>query len=238
MPELKNENEPDVNRFRPAFTKGFLFVAVLWLIRIIESAYKIDLTVYGIYPKTLQGFFGIFTAPLIHADFNHLFSNSITLLVLLTILFYFYKESALRVILIVYLYGGFLVWLAARPAYHIGASGLVYGLVCFLFFSGVFRWEKRAIILSLLITFLYGSLTWGILPIDETISFESHLFGAVTGMICAFIFRKYDRETFKEPEEATDEEEDPYEYIPSKEYLEMEKKVKDAEDDEDQEDEE
>jgi len=108
------------------------------------------------------------------------------------ILFYTYRKSAIRVFIIVYVFSGLTVWLVARPAYHIGASGLVYGLLSFLFFIGVLRKDTRSIALSLLITFLYGGLVWGVLPIDPKVSFESHLLGAISGAVCAIIFRKTD----------------------------------------------
>jgi hypothetical protein len=103
---------------------------------------------------------------------------------------YFYKEIALGVIGLVWFFTGFWVWLAARQDAHIGASGLIYGLVCFLFFSGLLRKDTRLLAVSLLVTFLYGSMVWGILPVDQTISWESHLLGSVSGIFCAVYFRK------------------------------------------------
>ena len=102
---------------------------------------------------------------------------------------------------------GLLVWLFARESYHIGASGLVYGFAAFLFFSGLFRKDKRSIALSLLIVFLYGGMVWGVLPTDPKISFESHLFGALTGIVCAFLFRKNDPPPVYEWEEENYEDE-------------------------------
>ena len=110
----------------------------------------------------------------------------------LFVLLYFYRDSAYKVLLIVWFFSGLSVWWVGRESYHIGASGVIYGLISFLFFSGIFRKDKRAIALSLLMVFLYGGLVWGVLPIKEEISFESHLFGAVVGFICAVIFRKSD----------------------------------------------
>lgn len=108
-----------------------------------------------------------------------------------------------------------MVWLAARPSYHIGASGLVYGLLSFLFFSGVIRRDKRSATLALLFAFLYGGMAWGVLPIDREISFESHLSGAIIGIICAVFFRKSDPAPKYDWEEKSSEEDDEYEYIPN-----------------------
>jgi membrane associated rhomboid family serine protease len=169
----------------------------------------------GVYPREFSGLVGILTAPLIHADFSHLISNSFTLFILFFGVIYFYRNSVFQVFIIIYIVDGILVWLTARSSYHIGASGLIYGFASFLFFSGVFRKDKRSIALSLLIVFLYGSLVWGVLPVEPGVSFESHLFGAITGLICAFIFRKNDPPKKysweKEEEEEIDEEETDHE---------------------------
>jgi len=171
---------------------SLLFIFLLWLIKIFEAYTGFDLTGFGIYPRKASGLIGVLTSPLIHADFSHLVSNTITLFVLMFILFYTYRKSAIRVFFIVYIFSGLTVWLVARPAYHIGASGLVYGLLSFLFFIGVLRKDTRSIALSLLITFLYGGLVWGVLPMDPKVSFESHLLGAIAGAVCAIIYRKTD----------------------------------------------
>ena len=154
---------------------------------------------------------GILSAPLIHASISHILSNTPTLLILSVAVMYFYPSSSLKVFAIIYLLTGTLVWLFAREAYHIGASGIIYGLLSFLFFSGVFRRDNRSIALALLVTFIYGGLVWGILPGAKGISWESHLFGGISGIIVSFIYRKedpyikYDWE--KEEDIETEEEE-------------------------------
>ena len=127
---------------------------------------------------------------MIHADTGHLFNNTIPLLVLGTALFYFYSDVAPRVMAFIWIATGVLVWITARPAWHIGASGVVYGLASFLFVSGMIRRYFRLMALSLLIVFLYGSMVWGMFPfIGSTISYESHMLGAVTGVILALWYR-------------------------------------------------
>lgn len=127
--------------------------------------------------------------PFLHGDFEHLISNSIPLLILITGLVYFYKRLALKVIVWIWLLSGFWLWLGGRPSYHIGASAVIYGLTVFLFFSGVFRKDRRLMALSLLVVFLYGSLIWGILPIVEEHSWEGHLFGSCAGLLMALIYK-------------------------------------------------
>ena len=172
------------------YSAGFLIL--LWIIKTIEVAFGISFAKFGILPRHISGLIGIITYPLIHASFSHLISNSIPLLFLGLGLFYFYPKSASKVFGLIYFLPGILIWLFARTAYHIGASGLVYGLVTYFFFSGLIRRDNRSIALALVVTFLYGSLVWGVLPIYKTISWEGHLFGSLTGILCAFIFRKQD----------------------------------------------
>jgi membrane associated rhomboid family serine protease len=168
------------------------FVILIWLIKIFEVAFDQSFTFLGLLPKDFSGIWKIFTYSLIHKDFEHLFSNSITILLLGTGILFFYRTSAVKVILFSYIIPGVLLWFFGRHAYHIGASGMVYSFVTFLFFSGIIRRDKRAIVLALIVTFLYGSLVWGILPLDPAVSWEGHLFGAISGIAAAIIFRKFD----------------------------------------------
>ena len=107
-------------------------------------------------------------------------------------IFYFYPKVAYKVFTIIYFGSGVLVWFFGREVYHIGASGIIYGFVSFLFFSGIFRKDNRSIALALVVIFLYGGLIWGVLPVEKGVSWESHLFGAIVGLISAFIFREVD----------------------------------------------
>ncbi len=169
---------------------GF-FLFLLWFFKFIEFGLETDLAFLGIYPQKLQGLSGIITAPLVHADIKHLFDNSIPVFFLSLALFYFYREVSYQVFFLSYLSTGLLVWLVGREAYHIGASGIIYSLAAFLFVSGILRKNRNLLAISLLVTFLYGSMIWGLLPYDYKISWESHLMGAITGVALAFIYRKY-----------------------------------------------
>jgi membrane associated rhomboid family serine protease len=187
-----------------------IFVVLLWVIKILEMSLEFNLVSFGIFPRNFSGLIGIITAPLIHADFNHLFSNSLPLLFLGIGISYAYPTISKKLFLGVYVLHGLFVWIFARQAYHIGASGLVYGFVAFLFFSGIIRRDNRSIALALIVTFLYGGLTWGILPIKAEISWEAHLFGSIIGILLAFVFRKsdpapkYDWETEEEQNQESD----------------------------------
>jgi len=177
-----------------------LFVFLLWLIALIQYFFEIDLSHWGVFPLHAKGLPGIFFSPLIHGNFEHLSSNSLPLLILGTMLFYFYPKSALKVFLLLYFVTGVWVWFGARPAYHIGSSGIVYGLASFIFTCGALLKNIRLMAVSLLVVFLYGGLIWGLFPIDWHISWESHLSGFVLGIILAILYKNENRYPENEPE--------------------------------------
>jgi len=165
---------------------------LLWVIYLITYLFEIPTFKLGILPRNFSGLVGIFTSPLIHGGFSHLVSNSTPLIFMGLGIFYFYPKVAYKVFTVIYFGTGILVWIFAREVYHIGASGIIYGFASFLFFSGIFRKDNRSIALALVVIFLYGGLIWGVLPVEKGVSWESHLFGAIVGVITAFIFRKID----------------------------------------------
>jgi membrane associated rhomboid family serine protease len=167
-----------------------LFVIVLWGIHFFSVEANLDLAKYGLYPRKMEGLRGIITIPFIHGSWSHLINNSLPLLVLGWALFYFYPSLAWKTIFWIWLSSGIWLWISGRGSFHIGASGIVYGLAAFLFLSGWIRREKRVASLSLLIAFLYGSMWWGVLPVDPSISWEGHLWGALAGFVLAWVFRK------------------------------------------------
>jgi len=154
--------------------------------------FHLELVRYGVFPLQASGLMGILMGPLIHGSWSHLFANTLPIIILGTALLYGYPRSAKLVLAAVWLGSGLGVWLFAREAYHIGASGLTFGVMFFLFMIGILRWDKRAIALSMIIFFLYGSMIWGVFPSEPGISYESHFFGAVTGVLLAFILRNRD----------------------------------------------
>jgi membrane associated rhomboid family serine protease len=183
----------DVHTFK--FSKSFLLVPVvylvsIWVIYFIEIQFNLNFNKYGVYPRTLEGFRGVFLTHFIHSNTGHLFNNSIPLFVLLSSLFYFYKEVAYKVLVLGGFFTGFITWIIARDSFHIGASGIVYLLFSFVFFSGMIRKHYRLVALSLIIIFLYGSMIWYVLPIKEGMSWEGHLSGFLTGLLFAIIYRK------------------------------------------------
>mgnify|MGYP000968137858 CR=1 FL=1 len=166
------------------------FVLMIWIVFWFEIRFNVNLNKHGIYPKTLAGLQGVVFSPFIHSGIKHLYSNSIPLFVLSTALFYFYRPIAWKVLGYGILMSGLLTWSIGRPSFHIGASGLIYVLFSFTFFKGIFAKHYRLIALSLLVIFLYGSMVWSILPIQEGVSWEGHLSGLLTGLLFALIFRR------------------------------------------------
>jgi membrane associated rhomboid family serine protease len=172
-----------------------VFVVLLWVVFLFENILDKNFATWGVLPRTVEGLPGIVTSVLVHGDIGHIASNSIPLLVLGLMLFYFYKKIAKPVFFWIWIISGLWLWIGGRnnsqhPTYHIGASTLVYGLAAFLFFSGVFRRHLRLMVVSALVVFLYGSIMWGIFPIKTEISWEGHLFGTVAGVLVAFNYRK------------------------------------------------
>jgi membrane associated rhomboid family serine protease len=159
------------------------------LVKFIEIVFHLDFSDYGILPLKTTGLIGIITAPIIHGSLSHILANSAPLFLLSWGIFYFYREVAIRVSVLIYLISGFWVWLFARDAYHIGASGIIYGYASFLFFSGVLRRDGKLMAVSLLIIFIYGGMVWGIFPMKEQVSWESHLMGLIAGIVIAIFYR-------------------------------------------------
>ncbi len=190
-----------------SFGLALSIVLIFWAVRLLEIYTNVHLTYsLGLYPRTVFGLLGVFTSPFVHGDWFHLLSNAVPFTLLGGSILFFYPLLAKKVILYIYLLTGMSVWLFARPSFHIGSSGLVYGFAGFLFFSGIFRRDMKSISIALAVAFLYGGLIIGIFPTTGTdISFESHLFGAISGSICAFSYKntKEDNEEILEKEGIT-----------------------------------
>lgn len=190
-----------------------IFLILIWIVKIIEAVFNISFSGLGIVPLKAEGLIGVITAPLIHGDFAHLFANTLPLMVLSLSLFYFYRTIAMKVFILIYVLTGIWVWLMAREASHIGASGVVYGLASFLFWSGIIRRNSRLLAITLMVAFLYGSMIWGIFPEffpERNISWESHLMGLVAGLVLAVFFRQHgpQRKMYEWELEELEEEED------------------------------
>ncbi len=210
MDEAQQRTELAVERRRivTAAIPPALGVVLLWVAFAFDRVYDLDLAQYGILPRTWRGLLGILISPFVHADLDHLFNNSAPLFVLGWLLVYFYPKVSGRVLWVSWLVGGLWVWCTARESYHIGASGVVYGLASFLFVSGLIRRQRGLMTVSLIIVFLYGSMWWGMLPLVPHISYESHICGAVAGVLLAIVYRHVPPAHVAPPIEFPEEEEE------------------------------
>lgn len=190
-----------------------LFVLVMWAIKIIEVLLDVRLNEYGIKPLSLLGLRGIVCSPFLHADWNHLFANTVPILILGGSLYYFYRQIANKVLIFSILMTGLWTWAGARSGVHIGASGVIYSLATFLMLSGFLRRDSKLSAISFIVIFLYGSLVWGVFPDffpRKNISWEGHLSGFISGVILAFFYRKDgpQREVHSWDDEDDDEDDD------------------------------
>jgi membrane associated rhomboid family serine protease len=165
------------------------FVVVLWLVKLFEFEFDLDFSTWGVLPQDVTGLRGVLFSPLIHANFKHLIANSLPIFILTFSLFFFYRKSSYSIFVLIYLFSGIFVWLGGREALHIGASGLIYGLAAFLFMSGIISLNIRLLTISMIVTLVYGSMFWGIFPLKPEISWESHLWGGISGFVLAFFYR-------------------------------------------------
>ena len=188
------EDKQERKKFLGSLIIPLILVALMWLVKIIEVSFGINLGRWGVTPHTAQGLIGILTLPFLHGSWEHLLSNSVPILVLGTALYYCYPSLANRVLLIIYLASGLITWCIGNPeTTHIGASALVYGLNLFLITSGFIRGNRMLIVIALIMVFLYGSFIWGMIPslaIPQNISWEGHLSGAIIGVLLAVFLRK------------------------------------------------
>ena len=178
--------------FRLAVRLACGFVALLWLIQLMNWGFDLDPDPFGVRPRQVAGIAGVFFAPLVHVGFVHLIANTLPLVVLGSAMLFLYPRSALRALPVIYLGPGVVVWLFGRSSVHLGASGLIYGLAAYIFIAGLLRRDRRAIAASLIVSFMYGSLALGFLPLPPEISWETHLAAAVIGVLLALLWRRLD----------------------------------------------
>jgi len=193
-PDSRITTSPRAQRsFKLALKVALWFTALLWVILIVDTVMGLGLARFGLRPGHLEGLIGVLTAPLLHSGPEHLFSNSLPLIISLTTILYLYPQSSLRVIPLIWIGSGVLAWIIGRHNLHFGASGFVYGLLAYVFISGLLRLDMRSVAVSVMVWFLYGSMIWGVLPIRPNMSWELHLGGAILGVALAIVYRRWDK---------------------------------------------
>ena len=204
---FSEKRTPAQRQFLHAVFVPAIITLFLILVFVFERGMGWDFHKAGILPRDIEHVSGILTYVFIHADWGHLLNNSISFLLLSSCLYYFYKQIASKVLLLSYLISGIMLWIIGRDSWHIGASGLIYSIAFFLFFSGLLRKHIPLIAISLIVTFLYGSMVWHVFPwqVNDPISWEGHLSGGVAGLALSLIFRK---DGPQRPEKIWDDEDD------------------------------
>lgn len=201
-------------RMRIALVPTIVLISLLWLILMLDLSLNLQFYKYGIYPLEIRGLKGVIFSPFIHNSVKHLLSNSLPLFVLMWCLYYFYSKLANQALLLIWLLSGLFTWIIGRDAWHIGASGVVYSLSFFLFFSGIFRRHIPLVAVSLVVAFLYGSNVWNMFPwsvyLDASVSWEGHLSGGLSGFFIALVFLKHGPQ---KPKKIWDDEEDNYDAL-------------------------
>ncbi|MBL6964349.1 MAG: rhomboid family intramembrane serine protease [Bacteroidetes bacterium] len=205
--------DQDKKKLRDGFFLSISFLLILWIVELVEINFNLNFSNLGLYPRDPSTLGGLFFTPFIHSDLTHLFNNSVPLFVAIIGIMYFYRSSAYFIMGSSWLVTNMLIWFFAREGNHIGASGLVYAYISFLFFGGAFSNNRNLLGLSLVLIFAYGTMIWGIFPVENNVSWESHLIGALVGMVYAFLFRKksiqpekFDWEDEDDLDDMTDEE--------------------------------
>ena len=162
-------------------------VAILWLVYVINLVLPVDLRSYGLQPQKLDSLAGIVFTPFLHVDLRHLMTNSGILFVLLSVSLSFSRKLTFRALWIIVLVGGGLVWVSGREGtIHVGASGVIFGLIGFLMCLGVFRRDWKALVISLVIFLLYGGVLQSLFIYVPGISWTGHLFGFISGVLAAW----------------------------------------------------
>lgn len=175
-----------------SFFIAFSIVGLMWLVFAADYLLELDWYRYGVRPGRVSGLIGVITSPFLHStrDIGHILNNTLPTLILTWLLFYHYRKIATQSFVLIYILAGIGTWFLGKESYHIGMSGVIYGLTSFLVFSGFFRKNMRVAGISLFVIFIYGSMIWGIFPIKIGISWEGHLSGLFAGIIAAVIFKE------------------------------------------------
>jgi membrane associated rhomboid family serine protease len=189
MVESKEAAEPD--NFKSSLAIVFTLVGVLWIVWLLQEFAGWDFSEFGNWPHHIQGLKGILFSPFIHGSFEHIVSNTLPALVLMMVLLNAYPKVALPVLFFIHIVSGILVWtLAPDTGIHIGISGIVYGIAAFLITSGLLRKDRVAVTISIFVGLTYGAGILASFIPTKGVSWQSHLYGAVSGLIAAIIVRK------------------------------------------------
>lgn len=211
LTEFKRETT-DGEKMLDAVMASLFVLSVIWALFLMDEYLGYNLKPFGMRPRSIDGIKGVFTMHFLHGDWKHLINNTLSFFVLNSFLFYFYRSLSLKVFGWLFLFSGIVLWFIGRPANHIGASMLIYGLFGFLLFSGLLRKNPRARRVALAVSLYYGSMMWYAFPIEAGISWEGHLSGLTVGAVLALVYRKQGppEPTYRFESEPEPDDSDPY----------------------------
>ena len=182
---MQGKRKPLSSKHRHLHSNVIQLVTLLWIIEIINALLGHRLNSWGIFPRTADGLVGIFFSPLLHTSIVHLALNTMPIVILGLLIHLLPQPVFWRTTLYIILVGGLLLWVFGRPAYHVGASGLIFGYFGFLVFRGIFNLSIGSLLLSFVTLFFYGGLFWQMLPALSKVSWEGHLCGFIAGILAA-----------------------------------------------------
>lgn len=161
----------------------------MWIVFLFEINYGFNFNQFSIYPRKISSLGGILASPFLHSDLSHITNNTLSFFVLMLIVRFFYKQNYIKIFLLGILLSGLLTWIIARPAYHLGISGVIYVLASFIISKSFFSKQYNLIAIAFTVIFIYGSMIWYVFPIDKSISWEGHLSGLISGVVLSFLFK-------------------------------------------------
>ena len=198
----------DRSRINYAVFSAVVLLVGIWLVWLGSWLLGWSMNDLGIHPRHLRGLVGILSAPLAHASFEHLMSNTLPLALLATLTLYAYPRATQWALPMIWLLSGLGVWLFARDSVHVGMSGINHGLMFFLFFTGLLRRDRLGVAIAMVVFFFYGGMLLTVLPREEHISFEYHLAGAVAGALAALLLFRLDPKPVRKRYSWEDEEDE------------------------------
>lgn len=175
--------------FKVAISYALLIVFVMWIVKGFESLLHLRFYTLGIYPRSVDGLWGVFTSPLLHGDLQHLIANTLPMLILSTLLFFFYGKKSILIFILLWLTSGIFTWVIGRSSWHIGASSVIYAMASFLVFGGLISKNYKLILVSVFVIIAYSGLVFGLLPTSGQVSWEGHLSGVLAGLFWTYVYR-------------------------------------------------
>lgn len=187
-PERRGDSDPAV--FRNARVALGL-VGLIWAVFLIDQMVALDFRAFGLRPRDTDALSGIVLSPFLHGNLRHIAGNTGALFVLLLLSLSLSRRLTIAALVIILFAGGGAVWLFGAPnTIHIGASGIIFGLLGFLLFFGLFQREWTSLLLSIGVGVVYGGLLFSLFRFQRGISFSGHLFGFLSGVLAAWLLRK------------------------------------------------